>query len=148
MTELINPSDVCYQAFSLMKLKQYDDAERLLTGGLAKTEDSVALGLYHSALGVLHKIKKNFKEAWRQYERAEKLMPNDPALKIIVARLLIDQFAEYDQAIKRAKKVLKILPNNPVFCHQGYVTMGLAFCKMKDKKKAVEALEKSIGKDF
>lgn len=144
----INPSDVCYQAFSLMKAKQYDDAERLLTGGLAKTEDKVALGLIHSALGVLHKIKKNFKEAWRQYERAEKLMPNDPALKIIVARLLIDQFAQYDQAIQRSKKVLKILPSNPVFCHQAYVTMGLAYVKQRNKKKAVEALEKSVGKNF
>ena len=148
MNEIINPSDVCYKAFELMKAKQYDDAEKFLTNNLSKTEDKVATALYHSALGVLCKIKKDFKEAWRHYERAEKMMPDDPALKIIVARLLIEQFAQYDQAIKRAKKVLQILPGNPVFCHQAYVTMGLAHAFKKEKKKAIAALEKSIGKDF
>lgn len=131
-----------------MKSKQLDDAEKLLSGSLAKTEDKTAAALYHSALGVLFKIKQDFKAAWRHYERAEKLIPNDPALKIIVARLLIEQFAQYDQAIRRAKKVLKILPGNPVFVHQAYVTMGLAHARKKEKKAAVEALAKSIVEDF
>lgn len=144
----INPSEVCYQAFRLMKSKKLDEAERLLTASLAKTEDKTATALYHSALGILFKTKKDFKEAWRHYQRAEKLIPDDPALKIIVARLLIDQFAQYDQAIRRAKKVLKILPGNPVFVHQSYTTIGLAYVRKKEKKLAVEALEKSIVEDF
>lgn len=144
----INPTDVCYQAFRLMKSKKYDDAEKLLTGNLAKTEKEIAIALYHSALGVLYKLKQDFKTAWRHYQRAEKLIPNDPALKIIVARLLIEQFAQYDQAIKRAKQVLKILPTNPVFVHQAYTTMGLAYAKQRNKKKAIEALEKSLVQDF
>lgn len=144
----INPSDVCYQAFRLMKSKKYDEAERLLNNNMGKTEDSIATALYHSSLGVLHKLKKDFKVAWRHYERAEKLIPKDPALKIIVARLLIEQFAQYDQAIARAKKVLKLLPNNPVFVHQAYITMGLASLKKRSKKNAIEALEKSMGNNF
>lgn len=144
----INPSDVCYQAFRLMKAKKYDEAERLLSNNMAKTEEDIAIALYHSSLGVLYKLKKDFKAAWRHYERAEKLIPNDPALKIIVARLLIEQFAQYDQAIHRAKKVLKLLPNNPVFVHQAYITMGLAYLKKRNKKNAIEVLEKSIGNDF
>lgn len=144
----ISPTDVCYQAFRFMKSKQLEDAEKLLTSNLAKTEDKTATALYHSALGVLFKMKKDFKEAWRHYERAEKLLPEDPALKIIVARLLIDQFSQFDQAIRRAKKVLKILPDNPVFVHQAYVTMGLAYLRKKEKQKAIDSLEKAVVNDF
>lgn len=144
----INPSDVCYRAFGLMKAKRFEEAEQLLSNNLTQTENETACALYHSALGVLCKLKNDFKEAWRHYERAEKLIPDDPALKIIVARLLIDQFAQYDDAIKRAKKVLKILPTNPVFVHQAYVTMGLAYCRKGKKKESIDCLEKSIVKDF
>lgn len=144
----ISPTDVCLQSFSLMKSKQYEDAEKLLTNNLAKTEDKVGSALYHSALGVLHKLKGDFKTAWRHYERAEKLLPEDPALKIIVARLLLEQFNEHGAAIRRANKVLKIIPNNPVFVHQAYITLGLAYCKKLQKTKAVESLEKAWGNDF
>lgn len=144
----VNPADVCLQAFALMKSKQYDDAEKLLNNNLAKTEEKVGTALYHSALGVLFKLKGDFKAAWRHYERAEKLLPEDPALKIIVARLLLEQFNEHAAAIRRANKVLKILPNNPVFVHQAHITLGLAYCKKLQKAKAIEALEKSWGNDF
>lgn len=144
----VNPSDVCYQAFRLMKGKQFEDAEKLLSNHLVRTEDKMATALYHSTLGVLFKLKGDFKEAWRHYERAEKLIPEDPALKIIVARLLIEQFSQYDDAIKRAKKVLKILPGNPVFVHQAYVTMGLAYAGKGKKKEAVVSLESSIVEEF
>lgn len=144
----VNPSDVCYRAFELIKLKQFDDAEKLLLSMMSKTRDSSADALYHSVLGVLYKVKGDPKTAWRHYTRAEKLLPKDPALKIIAARFLIEQFAEYDQAIKKAKKVLEILPNNPVFAHQAYITMGLAHCLKGEKKKAAAMLEKSWGNDF
>lgn len=144
----VNPSDVCYQAFRLMKGKQFEDAEKLLSNHLAHTENKMATALYHSTLGVLFKLKGDFKEAWRHYERAEKLIPEDPALKIIVARLLIEQFSQYDDAIKRAKKVLKLLPANPVFVHQAFITMGLAFAGKGKKKEAVVCLESSIVENF
>lgn len=148
MSEVINSTDVCYRAFELLKSKQFDDAEKLLSNCLAKAEDDVSRGLYHSTLGVLYKMKGEFKNAWRHYERAEKMIPNDPALKLISARLLIDNFSEYDQAIKKAKKVLELIPNNPVFKHQAYITMGLAFAKKGQKKKAIESLAKSMEGDF
>ncbi len=144
----VNPSDVCYRAFELISAKQFADAEKLLAGNMARTDDNVAIALYHSVLGVLFKIQGEYKTAWRHYERAEKLMPEDPALKIISARLLIDQFAEYGQAIRKAKKVLDLSKGNPVFAHQAYTTMGLAYCKKGDKKKALEMVELSIVDDF
>lgn len=144
----VNPSDVCYRAFELMKAKQYDDAEKLLAGNMSRTDDDAAIALYHSVMGVLFKLQGEYKTAWKHYERAEKLLPKDPALKIISARLLIDQFAEYGQAIKRAKKVLELIPGNPVFAHQAYTTMGLASCRKGDRRKAVEMLEASAGDGF
>lgn len=145
---VINPTEVCYRAFELMKGKQYEDAERLLTNCMTKTDDDVAVALFHSALGVLYKLRGEFKTAWRHYQRAEKLLPDDPALKIISARLLIEQFAEYDAAIKKAKKVLEIMPQNPVFRHQAFVTMGLAYGRKGNRKKAIEMLEKSMEGGF
>lgn len=148
MPEAINPSDVCYRAFELLKAKQFDDAEKLLLNCLSKATDDVSSGLFHSTLGVLYKMKGEFKNAWRHYERAEKLIPKDPALKLISARLLIDEFAEFDQAIKKAKKILELIPNNPVFRHQAYVTMGLAYTKKGQKKKAIETIAKAMEGDF
>lgn len=144
----INPNDVCYRAFELIAAKQYDDAEKFLTINMSRTDDDTAIALYHSVLGVLSKSKGEYKAAWRHYERAEKLMPDDPSLKIITARLLINQFSEYSQAIKKAKKVLALAGKIPAFVHQAYATIGLAHAKMGDRKKALEMLELSIGEKF
>lgn len=144
----INPSEICGRAFELMQGKQYDEAEKLIVANMAKLDDDIGVGVFHSALGVLYKLKGEMKTAWKHYERAEKLIPADPALKIIMSRLLIEQFAEYDQALRRAKKVLALIPENPVFAHQAYVTMGLAYLGKGNKTKASEMLEKSMEGEF
>jgi tetratricopeptide (TPR) repeat protein len=144
----VNPSEICQRAFELMQTKQYDEAEKLLNSNLGKVDDDVAVGLFHSSLGVLYKIKGEPKTAWKHYQRAEKLIPEDPALKIIVARLLIDQFTEFDMAIKKVKKVLNSVKENPVFAHQVYTTMGLAYLGKGQKMKSTEMLEKSMEGDF
>lgn len=144
----VNPSDVCYRAFSLMREKQYDEAEKLLSANMAKTDDDAAVALYHSVLGVLSKLKGDFKAAWRHYDRAEKLLPDDPALKLISARLLIDEFSEVAIAIKKIKKVLDLMGHHPIFAHQAHTIMGLAFLKKSDKKKALESLLLSMRDDF
>ena len=144
----VNPSDVCYRAFELIGAKQYTDAEKLLASNMSKTDDDASIALYHSVMGVLFKVQGEFKAAWKHYQRAEKLLPNDPALKIISARLMIDQFAQYSSAIKKAKKVLELIPGNAVFAHQAYSTMGLAHFRKGERKKAVAMLENSWGDDF
>jgi len=144
----VNSSDVCYRAFELIGAKQYNDAEKLLASNMAKTDDDASIALYHSVMGVLFKVQGDFKTAWKHYQRAEKLLPNDPALKIISARLMIDQFAQYGPAIKKAKKVLELIPGNAVFAHQAHSTIGLAHFKKGDRKKAIAMLESSWGDDF
>jgi len=144
----VNPSEICNRAFELMQGRQYDEAEKLLNKMLGRVDDNVAVGLFHSSLGVLYKLKGEPKMAWKHYQRAEKLIPDDPALKIITARLLIEQFAEYDQAIKKVKKVADQVKANPVFSHQIFVTMGLAYLAKGQKKKATELLIQSMADDF
>jgi len=144
----VDAADVCKRAFELIAEKQYGDAEKLLANNMARSEDDASIALFHSVLGVIYKVKGEYKNAWRHYTRAEKLLPEDPALKLISARLLISQFAEYDQALKKAKKVLRLIPKNPAFAHQAYTTMGLAYCGKGNKKKAVSMLEKSCVNDF
>ncbi len=144
----INSNEVCHSAFELIGEKRYDEAEQLLTINMSRTDDDTSIALYHSVLGVISKIRGEYKTAWRHYERAEKLMPEDPAIKTIIARLLISQFSECSQAIKKAKKVLVVAKGNPVFAHQAYTTMGLAYCKQGERTKALDMLQMSWGDDF
>jgi len=140
-----------YDAFQKIKEKDYAAAETLLQDGLKKAEggpDKTQAALFHSAMGVLFKLKGDYKAAWRYYEKAEKLMPEDPALKIIMAKLLIDQFAQYDTAVKKLKEVLKVAKGSGSFEHQAHATMAIAYLKKGDKKKAAEMMNKAMEEDF
>ncbi len=140
-----------YEAFRLMKSKDYTGSQKILLEGLTKAEtegDVTQQALFFSTLGVLSKIQGNFKEAWRYYEKAEKLLPEDPSLKIIMAKLLMDQFAQYDTAIKKLKTVLKIAKGSGSYEHQAHAEMAIAYLKKGEKKKATEMLDLSMVSDF
>ncbi|MBI2346518.1 MAG: tetratricopeptide repeat protein [Deltaproteobacteria bacterium] len=144
----IQPQEVCSRAFALMRDKQHAEAEKLLANCLAKTTDPVATALFHSALGVCAKLQGAMKAAWKHYQRAEKLLPEDPALKLISARLLIEEFAQYDQAIKKGEKALAKVPQNPVVVHHALVTIGEAYGRKGDKRRAIDCLCQAMAGDF
>lgn len=138
-------------AFNLIGQKKYEEAEAILEDGLKLAErgrDRILQGLFLSGLGILYKVQNEFQRAWKYYEKAEKLIPEDPALKIISARLLVEAFAQYDTAIRKLKKLETTMGHDMDFLHQIYVIMGWAFLKKSDKKKAVECFEKSMGDNF
>lgn len=140
-----------YQAFRRMKEKDYPAAEALLREGLRQAEEeknSLQTALFYSSLGVLAKVKGDSREAWRCYERAEKFLPDDPSLKIIVARLLIDEFAQYDTAIRKLKEVLRVAKGSTSFEHHAHATLAVAYLRKGDKKKAVQMLELAMADDF
>ena|SRR3989338_50369 len=140
-----------YTAFQKMKERDYQAAQSLLDKGLQKAElgkDNAQTALFYSTLGVLAKIKGEDKEAWRHYEKAEKLLPDDPSLKIIMAKLLIDKFAQYDNALKKLKQVLKVAKGSGSFEHQAHATMSIAYLKKGEKKKALEMLDRAMVDDF
>lgn len=137
-----------YAAFQRMKEKDYSAAEEVLQKGLQGSQDPATQALFHSTLGVLAKVKGEFQQAWRCYERAEKLLPEDPSLKIITAKFLIEQFAQYDTAIKKLKKVLKLAKGSPSYEHQAHAILAIAYLKKGERKKAVEMLTAAMANDF
>ncbi len=144
-------SERLYRAFDLMAAKDYAAAEGELNAGLAEAEaqeDRVLTALFYSTLGVLFKMKKEFAKAWKFYEKAEKLLPEDPALKLISARLLIDVFGQFDTAIRRCQKVLEISRSDPPFLHQAQTTMGMAYLKKGERAKALQCLSDAMEDDF
>ena len=134
-----------------MSARNFDAAEAELNAGAAESaeaQDKVMEALFYSTLGVLYKLKKDFKTAWRFYDKAEKILPEDPALKLISARLLVEVFGQLDTAIKKAEKVLKIAKYDRPFVHQAYATLGLAYLKKGDKKRALECLNEAMAENF
>lgn len=137
------------KAFGLMHEKKYDLAEKALDEGLKEAvtaRDLVLQGLHYSAYGVLYKLKKDFRKAWKYYEQAEKLIPEDPALKIISSRLLVEYFGQYDTVIRKMEKTAKMVGSDVLFLHQIFTTQGLAYLRSGNKKKAAECLKKAMGK--
>lgn len=140
-----------YAAFRKMKEKNYSAAEELLRNGLQKVEaerNKTHVALYYSTLGVLEKVRGDFKAAWRHYEKAEKLLPDDPSLKIIMAKLMADEFRQYDTAIKKYKQVLKLAAGSGTYEHQAHAGMAIAYLRKGDRKKAVEMLDQAMVEDF
>ena len=140
-----------YKAFDFMAAKNLDAAESELNVGLDEAKgqnDKVLSALFYSTLGVLYKIKKDFQKAWKFYEQAEKLLPEDPALKLISARLLIDVFGQYDAATRRCQKVLEISKNDPPFYHQALTTLGLGYLKGGKTGQAIDCLIEAMNQDF
>lgn len=139
------------KALDLISAKKYEEAEFEIKSAIEEAhqkKDILSEGLLYSTLGLLFKLKADYKIAWKNYEKAEKLLPEDPAIKLISARLLIDVFNQYDTALAKAQKVLKNTPKDGAFAHQAHATLGLAYLKKGDKKKAQEELIHAMAHDF
>jgi len=140
-----------YKAFKLIRDKKFSEAESLLlkleTDYEKKGEEMIA-GAMCSTLGLLYKAQKEYRKAWKIYDKAEKKIPDDPSLKIINARLLIEYFAQYDTVIKKMGKAEKLAGEDFSFLHVIYTLTGVAYLKKGNTKKAVDYLKKSMGNSF
>lgn len=137
--------------FKLLAQKKFAEVETLLYPLLKQAEGSKNegdLGLVHSIFGMYYRACKEYKKAWKNYEQAEKLIPHDPSIKLISTRLLIDQFAQYDLALKRIQKIKELVGTDFTFLHKAYTLEGLAYLKQGDPFQAVEAFKKSMGHHF
>lgn len=140
-----------YDAFAEIDKKNYARAEEILTEGLGlaeKEENYPLVAIFYSTLGVLAKLKHDFRQAWRYYDQAEKLLPHNPVLKLISARLLIDTFSQYDVAIRKMKKIEDMRLNDPLVEHQVDAIYGLAYTQSGNKAKARAYLQKLVASDF
>lgn len=134
-----------------MKRKEYAAAEHHILEGIKKSRremNETLEGLYYSALGVLYKLKEEYKKAYKFYQQAEKLLPDDNSLKLITTLLLIEQFGQYDTAVRRLEKVLQVESADPAMVHHAKAMMGVAYIKWGKKEKAKGVLEELLSSDF
>ncbi len=139
------------KVFVEIKKKDYDQALVLLNEGISAAQaeaNTELVGVYYSLVGVLYKLKRDFREAWRYYDQAEKLLPENPILKLISARLLIEVFSQCDAAIRKVREVEKKGLVDPLMAHHVEATYGLAHAKKGDKGKAGDCLKKLIDAGF
>src|SRR3990167_7963996 len=93
----------------LIGSKKFEEAEKKLEEEInqsKKNKDKVLEACLYSIFGMFYRLKKDLKSAWRYYDKAEKLFPEDPSLKLISARLLSEVFGQQDMAIKKCEKAL------------------------------------------
>ncbi|MBI2343522.1 MAG: hypothetical protein HYV02_04235 [Deltaproteobacteria bacterium] len=144
----VEPQRICYRAFELIRDRQFDDAEKLLAHWLGKVDDAVARALLHSTFGVLEKRRGHYQAALRHYERAERLIPHDPVIKLITARLLLEVYHETEKAVRKCRQVEKLLPDNPVVVHHAKTLEGLAHAIKGNRRKALQMLRASMMNGF
>lgn len=140
-----------YLAFRLMKAKDFDGAGARLKEGVAKArsqKNTTSEGLYLSAMGVLFKLKRDFKESYKYYQQAERLLPDDNSVKIISATLLIQEFKQHDTAIRKLKKVLESAPGDIAIAHHALALLGVAYLSTAKKPQAKQVLEEILKQDF
>lgn len=137
------------EALRLTRERKFDEAVDLLEKGLedGTTSDEEQAVLY-SMLGMILKKQGDMEKAWKAYQQAERSIPDDPVLKIIVGRFLADDLDRLDDAIKKGKEILKTAKDIPSFTHQAYCLMGLAYLKKGDKRKAGDMLDKAMRDHF
>lgn len=137
--------------FKLLSQKKFTEVYDQLCSLLKRAEESKNshdLGLVYSVFGMYYRSQKEYRKAWKSYEQAEKLIPHDPSIKLISTQLLIDQFAQYDLALRKIKKIKELAGNDFTFLHKAYTLEGLAYLKLGDQFQAIEAFKKSMGNHF
>lgn len=147
---VVNEADL-YLAFRLMRAKDFEGALTRLESGIEKSKKSGNThleGLYLSALGLLNKLKKDYKEAYRCYQQAEKLLPDDASLKIITASLLINEFGQYDTASRKLVKVVETAKDDPATLHHARCLLAMAHIYSGQREKARELLTQIVAEDF
>lgn len=140
-----------YLCFQHIKNKKFDEAKVMIQTGLdqsVKAGEAQAEALYLSAMGVLFKVQGDYRQSYKFYQKAEKLLPDDPSLKIISATLLIEEFAQYDTAFRKLDKILKSGEVDPAILHHAKVLSGLARLCTGKKNEAIKILEDINSDDF
>lgn len=146
---LIDDMDL-YQSFQLMKQRDFDAADELIEKGIEKAKnkkDETLQGLYLSARGVLYKMKKDYKESYKYYQQAEKLLKDDHSIRIITAVLLIEEFKQYETAVKKLQKTIQV-STDPVILHHARAIQAIGYFMMGKKDLAKQNFEYILAQNF
>lgn len=137
------------EALQQVQRRNYDAAVKILQTGIdSGNAAGEELAVLYSTLAMIQKKQGQVDQAWTSYQRAEQAAPDDPVLKVITARFLLNERAQYEQAIKRARLILKAAKDVPSLRHQAQTIMGLAYFRKGQQKKAIEMLEAAMRDNF
>ena len=129
--------------------RDYETAVKILYAGIESgSAEGEELAVLYSTLAMIQKKQGKLDQAWTTYQLAEQAAPDDPVLKVITARFLLNERRQYDQAIKRARLILKEAKDVPSLSHQAYTIIGLAYFRKGQQKKALEMLETAMSNNF
>ena len=102
-----------------------------------KTDESALIEVIQQA-STLHQ-NKNYDDARKLYQKALKMMPNEPRILNMIGRLELDA-GNYDVARIRLEKALKIQSNSDI-----YANLGDLYFELEDFEKAHEILSKALS---
>lgn len=139
------------KAFQLIESQAFAEAEALIQDEIKKATDvgdGEALGLFQSALGVLYKNQGDFKKAYKAYQQAEKTFPEDLSLKMINARLLVEQFSQFDTALRKLKKILDLVEDDEAMKHHALALKAIAEFSAGKRGPAKATFEELLNMDF
>lgn len=140
-----------YLSFQMIKDGKFNEAQNLIQNEIDKAKEQNnrdVQGLYLSTLGVLFKKMGDYKKSYKCYQEAEKCLPNDDSLKLISAKLLIQNFNQFDTAIRKLDKILKSEIKDAAILHHCLNLKGIAYFKSGKKEKTKEILSLLVKSDF
>ncbi len=138
-------------AYAYIKQNKLAEARLSLEQGLkiaVQNKDKPLQAIYHANLGIVFIKAKDFKKALVAYQTAERLSPDDLHLKLIIAQIQIEQLQQYDLALKKLERIIKLAKENPVLLHQAFTYLGLVFFYKQQHLKAITALQASMAIGF
>ncbi len=97
----------------------------------------------HHNMGYALEVQGRYPEAVKFYENAITLAPNLGPLYIDAGRIYQNGLGDYETALTRYKKAIKLNPFDP----EGYDLAGWAYHFNGDYVQAINALEQSLGVD-
>jgi len=137
------------ESLRLVQEHNYGGAEKALQDGIdSGSAEGEELAVLYSTLGMIQKKQGKLQEAWNSYQLAERTVEDDPVLKVLTSRFLLNELGRYDDAIKRAKLILKTAKDVPSLRHQAYAIIGLAYLRKGQQRKAIEMLDKAMENHF
>lgn len=137
--------------FQLIHNKKFSDAQHLIADQIAEAkleQNPEKEGIYYTVMGVLLRAQKQIKPAYKFYQKAEKCLPDDFSIKLLNARFLIDEFHQYETALRKLDKILQQVDDDIVLQHQAKALKSIAAFQLGKKKMAEDLLQDLVAEDF
>jgi tetratricopeptide (TPR) repeat protein len=110
----------------------------LMTQPIAVSKLEAAQGYFNE--GEAYRMKRDFNNAIKCYEKAKSVNPNYLSLYVNMANVYMDSLHDYKKAAKIFKEALEMAPGNP----QVLYNMGVLYLKLEQKDKARECFLKTL----